>query len=199
MWCKGDASRKGSLKTGSGSEDVRNAKSTEDPGSGSHGRHVRIKSTSRVLRCLITRKFVLLCCFVLDFTYVCSFAASPKRPLRGVALTNAVHTITVARQRPHERGVLHLPQPHYLIVVVHQKEPARNQPCLFLYKSSYSHPLLYFVFVLLCELLLDEERPQMRQLPCASPTKHQHLNERPLHHACVCRLGLIAELCFALL
>ena len=39
----------------------------------------------------------------------------------------------------------------------------------------------------------------MRQLPCASPTEHQHLNERPLDNACVRRLGLIAELCFALL
>lgn len=39
----------------------------------------------------------------------------------------------------------------------------------------------------------------MAQLPSTSHTKHRQLYQRPADNACVGRLGLIAELCFAFL
>lgn len=49
------------------------------------------------------------------------------------------------------------------------------------------------------ELLLDEEGPQMRQLPGASDGKHDKLDEHPSDNTGVGRLGLVAEFGFALL
>ena len=55
------------------------------------------------------------------------------------------------------------------------------------------------LFLLLCELLLNEERPQMRQLPRARDPQHQQLNKCPPHHPSIRRLGLISKLRFSLL
>lgn len=49
------------------------------------------------------------------------------------------------------------------------------------------------------KLLLDEEGPQMRQLPRAGDTQDGHLDERPPHNTRVGRLGLVAELGLTLL
>ena len=51
----------------------------------------------------------------------------------------------------------------------------------------------------LSKLLLDEEGAQVRQLPRAGDAQHGELDERPAHDARVGRLGLVAELGFALL
>jgi hypothetical protein len=53
--------------------------------------------------------------------------------------------------------------------------------------------------VTLGKLLLDEECPQMRQLPYASDTENDELDEGPANDAGVCVFGLVAELGFALL
>lgn len=49
------------------------------------------------------------------------------------------------------------------------------------------------------QLLLDEEGAQVRELPCAGDAEHDDLDEGPAHDAGIGRLGLIAELGFALL
>jgi hypothetical protein len=51
----------------------------------------------------------------------------------------------------------------------------------------------------LCQLLLDEERPQMRKLPRASNTQNHYLDESPSHNPGIRRLGLISELGLSLL
>jgi hypothetical protein len=51
----------------------------------------------------------------------------------------------------------------------------------------------------LCELLLDKEGPQMRQLPGARRGEHRQLDQNPPHHARVGALGLIAEFGFTFL
>lgn len=51
----------------------------------------------------------------------------------------------------------------------------------------------------LSELLLDEERTQMGELPGACAPQDSQLNEDPADDSAVCRLGLISELCFTLL
>lgn len=43
------------------------------------------------------------------------------------------------------------------------------------------------------QLLLDEERPQVRKLPCAGTAENNELNEHPPDNTCVCSFGLIAE------
>jgi hypothetical protein len=49
------------------------------------------------------------------------------------------------------------------------------------------------------KLLLDEETPQMRQLPRARHTKHTQLDQRPPDDSGVHGFGLIAEFGFSLL
>jgi hypothetical protein len=49
------------------------------------------------------------------------------------------------------------------------------------------------------QLLLDEEAPQMAQLPCASDTQHRQLNQSVAHDLAIRGLGLITELCLAFL
>jgi hypothetical protein len=51
----------------------------------------------------------------------------------------------------------------------------------------------------LCELLLDKEGPQMRQLPGARRGEHRQLDQNPPHHARVGALGLIAKFGFTFL
>lgn len=51
----------------------------------------------------------------------------------------------------------------------------------------------------LCQLLFDEERPQVRKLPRASNTQYHYLNESPSHNPGIRRLGLISELGLSLL
>ena len=68
--------------------------------------------------------------------------------------------------------------------------PLRSTPCLIIPSHSDAQ---------LCQLLLYEERPKMRQLPCAGHTQNRELNERPPHNPRVCKLRLIAELGFTFL
>lgn len=49
------------------------------------------------------------------------------------------------------------------------------------------------------KLLLDEEGAQMRQLPCASNTKDNELDDGPANNAGIRGFGLVAELGFAFL
>jgi hypothetical protein len=49
------------------------------------------------------------------------------------------------------------------------------------------------------QLLLDEEGPQVRQLPRARHAQHRQLNQRPPHHPRVRRLRLVPKLRLALL
>lgn len=49
------------------------------------------------------------------------------------------------------------------------------------------------------KLLLDEEGPQMRQLPGTGDAEHGQLDQDPAHNTRVGRLGLVAELGFAFL
>ncbi len=49
------------------------------------------------------------------------------------------------------------------------------------------------------KLLLDEEGPQMRQLPCASDTEDGQLDHHPPHDTAVGGLGLVTELGLAFL
>lgn len=51
----------------------------------------------------------------------------------------------------------------------------------------------------LCELLLDKEGPQVRQLPGARNTQHSKLDQDPADDACVGALGLVAKLGLAFL
>jgi hypothetical protein len=51
----------------------------------------------------------------------------------------------------------------------------------------------------LCKLLLDEERPKMRELPCARDTEYRELDERPAHNSGIGSFALVSELCFSLL
>ena len=51
----------------------------------------------------------------------------------------------------------------------------------------------------LCQLLLDEERPEVRQLPRANDPQNRQLNQRPSNHSRIRSLGLISELRLALL
>jgi hypothetical protein len=51
----------------------------------------------------------------------------------------------------------------------------------------------------LCQFLFDEERAQMRQLPCTGNTQHTQLNQRPAHDFCICLLALVTELGLSLL
>ena len=53
--------------------------------------------------------------------------------------------------------------------------------------------------IFLCELLLDEEGAQMRELPCAGHAEDDQLEEDPSYHARVGGLGLVAEFGFAFL
>ena len=45
-----------------------------------------------------------------------------------------------------------------------------------------------------CQLLFDEERPQVRELPRASDTEYNKLNQSPLDRSRVSTLALISEL-----
>jgi hypothetical protein len=49
------------------------------------------------------------------------------------------------------------------------------------------------------ELLLDEERAQMGELPGTGDAENHHLDEHPADDSAVCRLGLISELGLSLL
>lgn len=60
------------------------------------------------------------------------------------------------------------------------------------------HPAL-FVSDNLGKLLLDEEGPQVRQLPSTGDAQHNELDEDPADNTAVGVLGLVAELGFALL
>lgn len=51
----------------------------------------------------------------------------------------------------------------------------------------------------LSQLLLDEERPQVRQLPRAGGRENSQLDECPADDTAVSGLGLVTELGFALL
>jgi len=51
----------------------------------------------------------------------------------------------------------------------------------------------------LSKLLLDEEIPEVRQLPCAGSPKHNSLNNRPANDTGISGLGLVAEFDFPLL
>lgn len=51
----------------------------------------------------------------------------------------------------------------------------------------------------LCELLLDEEGAQMRELPCASDAEDGKLNQGPADDARVCVFRLVTELGLAFL
>lgn len=55
------------------------------------------------------------------------------------------------------------------------------------------------LFASLCKLLLDEEGPQVGQLPGARHAEHDELDQDPSDHTRVGALGLIAELGFAFL
>lgn len=54
-------------------------------------------------------------------------------------------------------------------------------------------------FFNLCQFLLDEERAQMRQLPCTGNAQDTQLNQRPAHDLCIGRLALVTELGFPFL
>lgn len=74
---------------------------------------------------------------------------------------------------------------------------------------SFSHSIASFVrtrrtcraFVLWRsgQLLLDEERSEMRKLPCACTTKNNKLNQRPFHNSSIHWFWLITEFCFSFL
>lgn len=49
------------------------------------------------------------------------------------------------------------------------------------------------------ELLLDEERPQMGQLPSTRPSQNHQLDHHPSHDTGVCGLGLVSEFSFSFL
>ena len=49
------------------------------------------------------------------------------------------------------------------------------------------------------QLLLDEEGPEMRELPGASNAKDNKLNNDPSDNTGICRLGLVSELSLSLL
>ena len=139
-------------------EDVRNAKSIENTGSGSHGIMsgnsivCSICSSGRVL-CLVCTT----CCFVrgvLMLGWLCALAASPYY--------NRVESCCEAFDRiiTGERGVLNLPLSTPDIHI--SSKLAGSKPGLsFLTHSdpSYSHPSCSSSMIRLCQLLLDEERP----------------------------------------
>ncbi len=52
---------------------------------------------------------------------------------------------------------------------------------------------------LLCQLLLDEKRPQVRELPCAGDAQNNQLQQCPSNNTRVCGFGLISEFGFTLL
>lgn len=69
-----------------------------------------------------------------------------------------------------------------------------------LFSSSFRLPLhLPFFPLRLCELLLDEEGPQVRQLPGAGNGEDNQLDKNPPDDAGIGALGLITEFGFAFL
>ena len=59
------------------------------------------------------------------------------------------------------------------------------------------HASKHLAMLDLCELLLDEEGPQIAQLPRTGRTEHNHLYDGPSDHPRVDRLRLISKLCLS--
>jgi hypothetical protein len=55
------------------------------------------------------------------------------------------------------------------------------------------------IFYSLSKLLLDEERPQMAQLPRARDTEYSELDERPPYNLAIRGFALVSEFCFSFL
>lgn len=100
--------------------------------------------------------------------------------------------------------MLYLIQCQTLILISFQRRSLQNNASMHVTQHA-SFPSLYGIapsrspFHDLYKLLLDEERPQVRQLPRASDTKDGKLDQCPSNDAGVGALGLVAELGFALL
>lgn len=67
----------------------------------------------------------------------------------------------------------------------------RNSP--FLGKRYIYHESTRLPFIILYDLLLDEERLQVSQLVDTGADQHNQLDDRPLHHPGVGQLRLVAE------
>lgn len=61
-------------------------------------------------------------------------------------------------------------------------------------ESTLLSCVYHLALSLLCELLLNEERSQMRQLPCTSKPQHSQLDKSPPDNLCVCALALVSKL-----
>lgn len=73
----------------------------------------------------------------------------------------------------------------------------------FLVSLNLTNPSIFYnaaqSITFSCQLLLDEEGPQVRKLPCTGDAQNDQLNQRPSHNPCVGRLRLISEFRFTLL
>ena len=121
----------------------------------------------------------------------------------GAICFDGVDTLTL---RPSSRPVsARWPSPLYNVSI---NNPIAERPLMrhaFPNHISHANPCLTFRFVTTLaevgssELLLDEERPQMGQLPCTCSSEDHQLDHHPSNDTGVCGFGLVSEFGLSLL